>query len=89
MTGALCGEAQSGIHACSKDFINWDLDEGKIAYSRTVTNEAGKTMTMGHLERPQGYFENGVLTHVFYGTADGANGFEHAHSTWNMPVRFE
>jgi hypothetical protein len=88
MTGALCGEAQAGVHASSEDFLHWKMDENKVAYSRQVKTDDGQILTMGHLERPQCYFEDGKLTHIFFGTADGANGFEHAHSTWNMPVSF-
>jgi hypothetical protein len=86
MTGDLCGEMHAGIHATSRDAINWRLSDPPKAYSRHVLWNDGTITVQGCLERPQLLIENGRPTHLFAATGDGPGGFEKVTRTWNMVI---
>lgn len=86
MEGNVCGEAHGGIHAFSRDGLNWRVFEGRLAYSRKVRWDDGKEEVMGSLERPFILFNDGRPTHMFFATADGSGGFTNASNTWNMVI---
>lgn len=86
MAGGICGERGGGIHARSDDGMHWQVSDPPQAYSRTVTWDDGSVTTQGHLERPQLLLENGVPTHLFAATSDGAGGFQNASRSWTMVI---
>ena len=86
MDGNISGELHAGIHAFSKDGINWEAYEGCKAYSRRIKWDDGTEQVMGNLERPFILFQEGKPTHMFFATADGTGGFENAKNTWNMVI---
>lgn len=85
MTGEVCGEAQAGIHATSRDAIHWEVSRPAKAYSRTVLWEDGTTSKLAKFERPQLLIENGRLTHLFAATFETDGKGKPTHS-WNMVV---
>jgi hypothetical protein len=86
LNGGLTGENHSGIHATSRNGIDWTLSIPPKAYSREVRWDDGSTTVQGSLERPQLLFEDGSVTHLFMATADGPGGFRKAERTWNMVI---
>ena len=70
----LIGENGGGIHAVSKDGINWKLANNPKGYSRTVLWADGKKETMGRLERVQLLIEDGVITHAIFAAGGGKGG---------------
>lgn len=86
MTGGICGEKHGGIHATSKDGVNWTISEPALAYSRTVKWSDGRVTTQGQLERPQVLVERGQPTHLFFATCDGPGGFQNMTRTWNLCI---
>ncbi|WP_409342669.1 glycoside hydrolase family protein [Paenibacillus sp. MBLB4367] len=85
MDGRVCGELHAGIHAYSRNGVDWEMVAEK-AYSRNVLWDDGIVRTMGSFERPFLLFQDGVPTHLFAATADGPGGFSHAAETWNMVI---
>ena len=83
--GHICGEEGGGVHATSKDGIDWKLSDPVKAYSRNIRWSDGSTTTQANFERPFLLFENGVPTHLFAatGTGPGPWNFE---KTWNMVI---
>lgn len=86
MDGNICGEKHAGVHAFSKDGIQWELFEGSKAYSRKILWDDAVERVMGNLERPFLLFQDGKPTHLFAATADGTGGFANASNTWNMVI---
>ncbi len=86
MEGNICGEKHGGIHAFSKDGLNWEVLIGRLSYSRKVKWDDGKEEVMGNLERPFILFQENRPTHMFFATADGSGGFAGASNTWNMVI---
>lgn len=86
MTGEITGEKHAGVHAISKDGVDWHLAEPAKAYSRHVDWNDGKGTDQGSLERPQLLLEDGVPCYLFAATADGPGGFRQASRTWNMVI---
>ena len=85
MTGKVCGEPEAGIHAVSKDAVDWDLVVPAKAYSRTVKWEDGTTSVQPKLERPQLLFKDGNPTHLFAATmALDQNG--NPSKSWTMVI---
>lgn len=84
MVGEVCGEAQAGIHAFSRDGIDWEVQNPKKAYSRLVTWDDGTTSERAKLERPQLLIENGKLTHLFVSTLDTDG--EDTVDSWNVAI---
>jgi hypothetical protein len=68
MTGEVCGEPLAGIHAFSRDAINWEVQKPAKAYSRTVAFNDGTTTELPILEKPQILFHDGKPTHLFVPT---------------------
>jgi hypothetical protein len=62
----LIGENGGGIHAVSRDGINWELARNPKGYSRTITWADGKKETMRRLERVQLLIEEGVITNAIF-----------------------
>jgi hypothetical protein len=73
---SLIGEKGGGIHAVSKDGIQWELAKNPKGYSRTITWENGTKETLRLLERPQLLIEDGMITHAIFAVA-GENGKLH------------
>lgn len=86
MEGNICGEVHGGMHAFSKDGLNWELFENPRSYSRKVLWDDGKIRMMGSFERPFILFQDGKPTHIFAAAADGPGGFDKASQTWNMVI---
>lgn len=86
MTGKLVGEKHAGIHARSKDGINWELAPKPKAWTRTLTWDDGTTSTQGQLERPFILFENGRPAFLFAATGDGPGGFANMSTSWNVAI---
>lgn len=86
MTGEICGEKHAGIHAWSRDGIQWKLADDPLAYSRHLRWDDGTVTHLGSFERPQLLIEEGRPTHLFAATADGAGWSQGAENTWNMVV---
>jgi hypothetical protein len=85
MTGEVCGEAEAGIHATSKDGIDWQVMNPSKAYSRTLTWDDGTTSRRAKLERPQLLIQNGEPTHLFAATLDVDDKGEPT-DCWNMVI---
>lgn len=86
MTGEVCGEKFGGAYAHSADGVNWRLEKGKLAYSRTVLWDDGKTRVMSSLERPFLLLEEGRPRCLFFAASDGTDNFLDASDTWNMAI---
>ena len=84
-SGEICGEEGGGIHAWSKDGINWNLFENVKAYSKTILWDDGTTSYQNHFERPFLLIENGVPTHLFAATGTGPEAWQFDR-TWNMVI---
>lgn len=87
----ITGESGAGIHASSRNMLDWELMPQPKAYSRHVTWADGITTEQGHLERPQLLLKDGHPTHLFLSTGDGPPGFEAMKRTamtrtWNMVI---
>lgn len=82
MTGELVGEKHAAIHATSRDGLTWTLSNPPKSYSRTLRWDDGRIETMGQLERPFVYFENGKPRILFCATSNGPGGFNNATKTW-------
>jgi hypothetical protein len=90
MAGGICGEPKAGVHATSKDGINWLLAKSPLAYSRTVTWDDGNTTEQAFLERPQLLIEGGKPTHLFAATGEMPDNQSSNHAklqkSWNMCI---
>ncbi len=89
MGSKVTGEFHAGVLFHSQNGINWEMDPNPKAYSRTLTFEDGKQITMGQLERPFVYFENGKPLCMFFATMDGKGGFENGSRSWNIAVQLK
>lgn len=83
------GEFHAGVLFHSQDGVNWKMDINPKAYSRTLTFEDGQQVTMGQLERPFVYFENGKPLCMFFATMDGKGGFANGSRSWNIAVKLK
>ena len=88
MKGNISGQHYGGIHAFSKDAVNWELQNGILSYSRDVLWDDNTIRRMGNLERPFILFEEGQATHIYFATSDGDenSGFMGCENTWNMVI---
>lgn len=86
MDGTICGELNAGVHAFSKDGMQWEICDPPKFYSRHVEWADGSERVMGSFERPFLLFQDGKPTHLFAATADGPGEFWNATETWNMVV---
>ncbi|AHF91294.1 hypothetical protein OPIT5_14825 [Opitutaceae bacterium TAV5] len=87
MTGALCGEYHAGVHALSRDCLDWTLAPQKKAYSREVRWDDGRRDALGSVERPFVLLdEQGDATHLFAAMADGPGGFQQMTRAWNACI---
>lgn len=68
----LIGEVNGGIHAVSKDGINWKLADNPKGYSRTIVWADGRKETMKRLERVQLLIEDGIITHAIFAIVDNS-----------------
>lgn len=85
MKGTLTGEVHAGAHFLSRDGIHWQV-QGK-AYSRSITYEDGRSVTLGSLERPQPLFgTDGIPKCLFAAAAGGPGGFMKAADTWSIAI---
>jgi len=83
--GHICGERGGGIHALSKDGVNWELAANPLAYSKNILWDDGKIIHHNHFERPSLLIEDGEPTFLFAATGLGPKewAFE---KTWNMVI---
>lgn len=86
MKGNVCGEKNGGVCAQSEDGIQWNIQQGILAYSRKVMWDDGRERLMGNLERPFILFEDGKPRCIFFAVSDGIVGFSDASNTWNMAI---
>ena len=83
--GHICGEEGGGIHAFSKDGINWKLSSPVKAYSKKVKWDDGTETIQANFERPFLLLENGKPTHLFAATGSGNDSYSF-DKTWNMVI---
>ncbi|MEZ5106445.1 MAG: glycoside hydrolase family protein [Draconibacterium sp.] len=88
-SGELTEEFQAGVHATSKNGINWTVSKRSKAYSRTITWDDGTSVNLGSFERPQLLIENGRPVCLYCATGDGPGGFNNAIRTWNVATPFK
>src|SRR5690606_20042826 len=81
--GKICGEEGGGIHAYSKDGIDWHLSKAVKAYSKTIRWNDGSISHPANFERPFLLFENGKLPHLFAATGAGTESCQLA-GIWYM-----
>lgn len=88
MYGNIAGTHYCGVHALSRDGVNWEVKKDVMFYSRDILWDDGVVRRMGNLERPFILFEDGRPTHVYFATSDGdeERGFMGAQNTWNMVI---
>lgn len=86
MQGGISGEKSGGIQASSSNGIEWEICDPPQAYSRTIQWSDGRTITQGHLERPQVLIQEGKPTHVFFATDNGRGNHELESTSWNMVI---
>ena len=86
MSGQTCGEKHGGIHAVSRDGLNWTLGTPLKAWSRSIVWDDGSTQVLGSFERPYVLFQNGKPTHLLGAVANGPGGFTRATETWDMII---
>ena len=84
ITGEISGEYQAGIHATSKNGVDWEISTSPKAYSRKITWDDGTMVKLGSFERPQLLIENGKPICLYCATGDGPGGFGNATRTWNV-----
>ena len=88
-SGKLTEEYQAGVHATSKDGIDWTISNPAKAYSREITWDDGTTVNLGSFERPQLLIEDGKPVCLYCATGDGPGGFRNALRTWNVATPFK
>lgn len=88
-SGDLTDEFHAGVHATSKDGMNWKISKPAKAYSRTIYWDDGTTQNLGSFERPQLLIENGIPVCLYCATGDGPGGFNNAIRTWNVATPFK
>jgi hypothetical protein len=86
MTGRIGGEKYGGMHAISRDGVNWKLGTPVRAWSRGIVWSDGTPQMLGNLERPYLLFQNGKPTHLLGAVADGPGGFTRATTTWGLVI---
>lgn len=89
MTGEISGTLHGGVHAWSRDGVEWHLYERPQAYSRRLVWDDGTVSQQGQLERCELLIEDGRPTYMFAATGDGPGGFDAMTHTFNVCVPFE
>lgn len=88
-SGTLTDEYHAGVHATSKDGIEWTISNPAKAYSREIVWDDGTSENLGSFERPQLLIENGKPVCLYCATGDGPGGFNNALRTWNVATPFK
>lgn len=88
-SGTLTEEYHAGVHATSKDGMDWTISNPAKAYSRVISWDDGTTLNSGSFERPQLLIENGKPVCLYCATGDGPGGFNNAIKTWNVATPFK
>jgi hypothetical protein len=86
MNGHLSGERHAGVHAWSRNGIDWQLAQPAKAYSRDLLWDDGTVSHQGSLERPQLLIQDGKPTHLFMATTDGSLPWGRADQTFNIAI---
>ena len=87
MTGKVCGERQAGIYAHSYNGFDWEIKMNEKSYSRTLLYDDGEKRTVGNLERPFIYFEEGKMKCMFFATSDSnGHGFDKMTKAFNQCI---
>lgn len=86
MSGAICGEAGAGIYARSPDARSWALGDPRLAYRLNLPLTDGSTQTVGSLERPFLFMDNGRITYLCASVSNGTTNFTDATRTWNVVI---
>lgn len=87
MTGKVCTERQAGVYAHSDNGFDWDIKMNEKAYSRTLEYTDGTKRTVGNLERPFIYFEDGKMKGMFFATSDSnGQGFDKMTKSFNTCI---
>jgi len=84
--GLISGVSGAGILAHSKDGIHWAPDAHPLAYDKLIQWDNGTETLMGQMERPEGIFENGKMTHMSFAVMDGPGGFDKGSNTWTVVI---
>ncbi len=88
-SGTLTDEYHAGVHATSKDGIEWLISDPSKAYSRNIYWDDGTSVNLGSFERPQLLIEEGKPICLYCATGDGPGGFNNAVKTWNVATPFK
>ncbi len=88
-SGTLTDEYHAGVHATSKDGMEWTISSPAKAYSRVITWDDGTSVNLGSFERPQLLIVNGKPVCLYCATGDGPGGFNNALKTWNVATPFK
>ena len=67
----LIGEMDGGLHAISRNGVDWQFAPNLRGYSRTVRWKDGTVTTQTRLERVQAFVKDGDPTHLFVATRAG------------------
>lgn len=91
MNANICGELMGGIYASSQNGIDWEVDEGRLFYSRKLLFDDMTVQEIGNLDRPFILFEDNKPVCVYFAVSDGKDGegFMNCTKTWNMPLKFK
>jgi predicted GH43/DUF377 family glycosyl hydrolase len=88
-SGTLTDEYHAGVHATSKNGVDWTISNPPKAYSREIVWDNGTTVNLGSFERPQLLIEDGKPVCLYCATGDGPGGFNNALRTWNVATPFK
>ena len=83
-SGSLTGEFHAGVHATSKDGMEWIVSQPAKAYSRHIQWDDGTETALGNFERPQLLIQNGKPVCLYCAAADGSGRFKNMSRTWNV-----
>lgn len=84
-SGAICGEEGGGVHAWSRNGVDWKLFDKVKAYSRHILWDDGTKTIQNHFERPFLLIEDGQPTHLFAAVGTGPKAWQF-ENTWNMVI---
>ncbi len=87
MKDTLTGCLHALVRAWSADGRNWQLDEQPLFSDRRVQWPDGSEQTLGSLERPNLFFENGRALYLVAAAADGPGWFQGITTTFIVVAR--
>jgi hypothetical protein len=85
MSGGISGEKGAGVHATSRDGIDWAISRPPKAYSLTIAFDDGSRRTLARVERPQLLMERGRARMLYVAVAASGPTTQIA-GAWNQPI---